>query len=213
MNIHSHMAPRSKAPAELATPVAIDTGVDSPKREAILAAALELFAERGFHGTAVPLVAERAGVGAGTLYRYFESKEALVNALYQRWKGALAKHILDDFPVAAPVRQQFHAFWHRMGRFAIDHPEGFSFLELHHHSPYLDDASRAIEQSMLLLVKQVVDAAQAQQVLKPIAGEVLVALAWGAFVGLHKAAAMGYVKIDEQLLAVSEEVMWEALRA
>ena len=57
------------------------------RREAILAAALELFSERGFHGTAVPLVAEKAGVGAGTLYRYFESKEALVNALYQRWKG------------------------------------------------------------------------------------------------------------------------------
>ena len=28
--------------------------------------ALELFAERGFHGTAVPLVAKKAGVGAGT---------------------------------------------------------------------------------------------------------------------------------------------------
>ena len=47
------------------------------KREAILQAALELFAERGFHGTSVPSVAERAGVGAGTIYRHFESKEAL----------------------------------------------------------------------------------------------------------------------------------------
>src|SRR5690606_27876447 len=52
------------------------------KREAILHAALELFVERGFWGTAVPEIAEKAGVGAGTIYRYFESKEALVNALY-----------------------------------------------------------------------------------------------------------------------------------
>jgi len=43
------------------------------KRETILAAALELFVERGFYGTAVPEIAERAGVGAGTIYRYFES--------------------------------------------------------------------------------------------------------------------------------------------
>ena len=54
------------------------------KREAILAAALEAFVEKGFHGTAVPEIAARAGVGAGTIYRYFESKEAVVNASGRR---------------------------------------------------------------------------------------------------------------------------------
>ncbi|MEA2752174.1 MAG: Bacterial regulatory protein tetR family, partial [Myxococcales bacterium] len=38
----------------------------SDKREAILDAALTLFAERGFHGTSVPDIAQLAGVGAGT---------------------------------------------------------------------------------------------------------------------------------------------------
>src|SRR4029077_3887695 len=89
----------------------------SPKREAILEAALELFAERGFHGTAVPLVAERAQVGAGTLYRYFTSKEALVNALFQQWKAALFQALTADFPTDAPPRQQFHELWQRLGRF------------------------------------------------------------------------------------------------
>ena len=56
------------------------------KREAILQAALELFVERGFYGTAVPEIADRASVGAGTIYRYFESKEALVNAIYRQEK-------------------------------------------------------------------------------------------------------------------------------
>ncbi|MGN6106845.1 MAG: helix-turn-helix domain-containing protein, partial [Kofleriaceae bacterium] len=58
--------------------------VAGDKREAIIAAALELFVERGFFGTAVPEIAERAGVGAGTIYRYFESNEALVNAIYRQ---------------------------------------------------------------------------------------------------------------------------------
>ena len=47
----------------------------------------ELFTERGFHGTAMPLVAERAGVAAGTIYRYFDSKEALVDAVFQKLEG------------------------------------------------------------------------------------------------------------------------------
>jgi AcrR family transcriptional regulator len=185
---------------------------DSPKRAAILDAALELFAERGFHGTAVPLVADRARVGAGTLYRYFTSKEALVNALYQRWKGALAEYVLTGFPVQAPARQQFHEFWSRMAAFAVEHPAGFTFLELHHHSPYLDDDSRAIEQRVLMMVKSFVDVAQAQQVLKPIRADVMIALTWGAFVGLHKAAAMGYLTIDDEIVRQSEELIWEAIR-
>src|SRR5438445_7335577 len=95
----------------------------SNKREAILAAALELFAERGFHGTAVPLVAERAGVGAGTLYRYFDNKEALVNELFQQWKHELGRALLEDFPLQAGIREQFHELWRRINQFAAVHPK------------------------------------------------------------------------------------------
>ncbi|MCW7461137.1 helix-turn-helix domain-containing protein [Leptospira limi] len=52
------------------------------KSEEILSAALELFTAKGFDGTAVPLIAERANVAAGTIYRYFASKEELVNSLF-----------------------------------------------------------------------------------------------------------------------------------
>ena len=38
------------------------------KQDAILAAALQLFAQKGFHGTAVPDVAQLAGVATGTIY-------------------------------------------------------------------------------------------------------------------------------------------------
>src|SRR5215468_3748459 len=80
------------------TPVA-DRTRPTDKRDAIMTAALELFVERGFHGTAVPEIAERADVGAGTIYRYFESKEALVNELYRREKQALATRVLSQFPL------------------------------------------------------------------------------------------------------------------
>src|SRR3954464_442008 len=104
----------------------------SDKRRAILDAALELFAERGFHGTAVPEVAERAHVGAGTIYRYFESKEALVNALYRDQKMKMISALLTDFPSAALAREQFATIWGRMARFADENPNGFAFCELHH---------------------------------------------------------------------------------
>lgn len=49
-------------------------------REAILAAADEAFAEEGL-GVPVDEIARRAGVGAGTLYRHFPTKEALFEAV------------------------------------------------------------------------------------------------------------------------------------
>ncbi|GLP69199.1 AcrR family transcriptional regulator [Streptomyces sp. SAI-126] len=50
-------------------------------RARILAAAREAFAEDG--GVSMNQVAQRAGVGAGTLYRNFPTREALVLAVYQ----------------------------------------------------------------------------------------------------------------------------------
>ena len=92
---------------------------DEAKTEAILKSALELFVEKGFHGTPVPLIAENAGVGAGTIYRSFESKEALVNALYQRWKQEVVDRMVKDFPATSPPREQFRIIWERMTDFAL----------------------------------------------------------------------------------------------
>jgi AcrR family transcriptional regulator len=49
----------------------------------LMAAALDLFVEKGFAGTRLEDVAQRAGVSKGTLYLYFDSKEALFNNVIQ----------------------------------------------------------------------------------------------------------------------------------
>lgn len=53
----------------------------SSTRERILDAALDVFSEKGFHQATVDEIAERAGLGKGTLYRYFANKETLFNEL------------------------------------------------------------------------------------------------------------------------------------
>ncbi len=50
---------------------------DPGKRLAILDQAIRTFAELGFRGADVQVIADRAGVGKGTVYRYFHSKEDL----------------------------------------------------------------------------------------------------------------------------------------
>ena len=51
----------------------------------ILDAATAVFARRGYAAATVDAVAERAGVAKGTIYQYFESKEELLFAVFDRW--------------------------------------------------------------------------------------------------------------------------------
>lgn len=186
-------------------------GVD--KREQIMTAALDLFVERGFFGTAVPEIADRAGVGAGTIYRYFESKEALVNEIYREQKLSFGRIATDEFPVTAPTREQFRVLWTRMARFAIEHPSSFVFLELHHHARYLDAASRAVEQRMIELFARVVINAQARGELKPGDPRVLMGLVMGGFVGVIRGCVDDARPLGEADWKLAEQCMWEAIRA
>jgi AcrR family transcriptional regulator len=183
------------------------------KREAIMTAALELFVERGFFGTAVPEVAERAHVGAGTIYRYFDSKEALVNALYREQKMQMVNALLTGFPVNSLAREQFRTIWTRMAKFADENPHGFAFCELHHHAPYLDAESRAVEQRSSELIVRFVEHAQARGEIRKAPPYMLIGVVMGAFIGVVRWARETGVTMTPDTWALAEQCAWEAIRS
>jgi AcrR family transcriptional regulator len=182
------------------------------KRESILAAALALFVERGFHGTAVPEVADRAGVGAGTIYRYFASKEALVNELYRRSKQLLLSRMIKTFPASAAAREQFGALWRAMARFAADEPLAFAFLELHNHASYLDDEAKAIEDRVIKFAISFVEAAQRRGEVRLVAPAILIGIVTGSFIGLVSKGQQCGLTMTEERWATAEQCVWEAIR-
>jgi TetR/AcrR family transcriptional regulator, fatty acid metabolism regulator protein len=76
MNIHSVMPLNAVARRSDAPP--------GPKRDAILRAAIDVFAERGFFNAQVADVARGAGVAAGTVYLYFKGKDDLLVSIFER---------------------------------------------------------------------------------------------------------------------------------
>lgn len=86
----------------------------------LLAAALELFVEKGFAATRVEEVAQRAGVSKGTLFLYFQSKEELFKAVvrenisgrFAEWNDAF-----DHFEGSTPDMLRYCLFnwWERIG--------------------------------------------------------------------------------------------------
>lgn len=68
----------------------------------ILDAALEVFSETGFAAAKVDAIARRAGVSKGTVYLYFDSKEAMLEALVEQSAGRIAKAAAALIEAGAP---------------------------------------------------------------------------------------------------------------
>lgn len=181
------------------------------KRARLLDAALDLFETRGFDGVAVPEIAAKAGVATGTVYRYFESKEALVNALYRHWKSTYNVIVLAPLPPALSVRQRFGAYWQRMMLFARTHPKAARFMDLHHHAAYLDAQSRALSKAYVEVAQDFFADAGASGAIRPIEPDLVVALMWGAATGLTKFAAQGALTADALTATQMEDALWRAI--
>jgi len=80
-------------------------------REKLLAAAVGLFAERGTEGS-LEEVAKRAGVGIGTLYRHFPTRDALVEAAYRN-EVAQLRSAADELLAELPPDEALEAFMRR----------------------------------------------------------------------------------------------------
>ena len=67
------------------------------KRTQILTAAEIILAEHGFYAFSMQTLADKAGVAAGTIYRYFENKEALMNELQKFIKEEAANNVFNIY--------------------------------------------------------------------------------------------------------------------
>ena len=93
------------------------------KRNAILDAATDLFAERGLAAAPTAEISRRADVAEGTLFTYFETKDDLINSLYREIKLELADAMMSDFPRKKNVRTRLRHVWDRYVNWGIANPK------------------------------------------------------------------------------------------
>ena len=91
------------------------------RRGDILAAAKKVFARKGYHATTIADIAQAARLSYGSIYWYFDSKDALFHALMEAEGHALRNHVTEallttpgrgspDAPFRAAVRTTFEFF-------------------------------------------------------------------------------------------------------
>ena len=189
--------------------------VKNDKREEIVRAALELIAENGFHGAPMAMIAEKAGVGAGTIYRYFENKDVLIKKLYREMEERLCAATTQGYSPEKPVRERFLHLGTAVLRYCISSPLDFRYLEQFHNSPYGVAHRRdkifgeAYEQDVY---RKLFEEGVAQHVIKELPLVVLFALAFGPLITVARDHILGFVDLDEALIRQTIVACWDGLK-
>jgi AcrR family transcriptional regulator len=92
------------------------------RREVIELAAMELFAERGYHGAAMDEIARRSGVSTPVVYDHFESKPALHRRLLERTRDELLAMWRENLGGLGTPEQQIAQAFDAWARYVQAHP-------------------------------------------------------------------------------------------
>src|SRR5688572_20817745 len=133
------------------------------KREAILRAATDIFADRGFFNAQVADVARAAGVAAGTVYLYFRSKDDLLISIFERtMREAIADGRACVAPLTDPVEQLREVARVHLERLGSDRSLAVVFqVELRQSTKFMERLSSTLLRDYLGIIRQIVVAGQA----------------------------------------------------
>jgi len=110
----SNPSPRTSRVANRNAPAGARAQRAAERRDAILAAALDEFASRGFAATRLDDVAKRAGVAKGTIYLYFADKETLFQELIRAQLSPVVGGVIHashaDIPLRVFTKQLIEVF-------------------------------------------------------------------------------------------------------
>jgi len=182
------------------------------KRSAVLKATLELISEQGFHGTPMSQIAQRANIGVGTIYRYFSSKEDLINGLYIDIKTRMTRYVFRDYSENISVSVGLKQLLSNVIHYFIENPMELSFIEQYENSPLITDATREMSMHAAEPLKALFKRAMEQNILKELPFDMLGALFSGAVISLAKLYLSGTAGFDEIYLNAGVDAIWDMIK-
>lgn len=190
----------------------------SDKRTAILEAARDLIAANGFHGAPTSAIAARAGVGVGSIYRYFKDKEELIHEVFNGLAEKTETDILKGYDSNASFREQYLCLCGNFFRYMYDHPKLFAFVEQYFNSPY------GIQKKRNLIEKEAAGEkaghplgaffarAKKERVIRDLPHQVIGALTLGPIMFLMRDIHNELLVYSEDLGRQVVETTWEAIK-
>ena len=187
------------------------------KRDAILQAAMELIAEHGFHEAPMSMIADKAGVGTGTIYSYFENKDGLIQHLFSELRERIMAHLHEGYSAERSLHERYIHLKTKLIKYCIENPMHFRFMEQYMNSPYGVTVRReklfreSIDESDIF--QTLFDQGVAQKILKDFPLPVYLALSFGPMLSLTRDHVLGFITLDDKMIDDFVEACWEGIKA
>jgi TetR/AcrR family transcriptional regulator, multidrug resistance operon repressor len=185
---------------------------DTEKKLAILNATLRLIRANGFHNAPMSLVAKEADVATGTIYHHFESKTAIIAALYAQQKELMGNALLRGDKPGEQYRERFFRFWNNLFRHFVANPDGFLFLEQYANSPYINNSLREDNEHFYAPVIDFISSGIKSGILRNMDPGLMVSIIYGNIVSCVKLHLSGQLKMTQHHIKQAIQTTWDGVK-
>lgn len=189
--------------------------IDSPspiKRDAILNATLELLASSGFHGFSIKQLAAKAGVATGTVYLYFQDRDALIRELHMNILQRFAEAMFADHDVELPLAEQHHHLCCNLWRFLVKNPSVLlSKAQFDHLPPDILRSQRDDAWRLFAPLRELFAKGRQNGQIKDLQDDVLASLSFEPYMFLARQQLIGVIQIDTDKLCEIITASWDAI--
>ena len=175
------------------------------KRNALLAAAVDAVASSGVAASTLK-IAKDADVAEGTLFRYFPTKDDLLNQLYLDLKSDLMDFLTADYPADASIKAQFQHLWNRFIDWGMSSSVKRKALRQLEVSDKITEVSQDASQAMFHNLQRMVEKGVETGVLR----DQPILFLWGVIQGLAD-LVLETASRDPAMIDQCKHLGWESL--
>lgn len=184
------------------------------KRSLILRAAFSLFAEKGFHHTTVEEIASLAGVGKGTVYEYFSSKQNLLQEMLILASDYYFSSFIRDMEGIGGLREKLERLVELHFQFFVEHKD-LARVVLFEHRYITEDLGDWLvekEQRRTTYLAELLKKSAAQGDIRPVNFQVAAKMIIGALWHMGVELAISEEEKDGKELAGGIiDILWTGL--
>ena len=192
------------------------------KKLQIVETIIAMVAGQGFVNVTTAKIAKEAGVGEGTIYRHFESKDELIDIAAEFAGMSITKNIRKNFLSGNPVEEQFIAFcsdfmkssranegYHRYLSHYLNTPQGLAYRRAMFEQIGQDPTgARPFFYPLNIILARAIE----EQKLKNMPLQVLALMTISSLSFVGNDAASGLVDLNEELIASVATACWDTIK-
>jgi len=163
------------------------------------------------------MIAERAGVGVGSIYRYFKDKDELIHTLFEHIREIEDEYVTEGFDPEAEPKAQFLHICMRMIEYSIQNPLQSNFQEQYVHSPFIIEKRKSnpnlddVPEDKIPPLARLFRREQSRGNIKNLPHPVIGALTIGAIIEMIRDINAGILEYDPGVIEQAMEACWDAI--